>query len=123
MISLFIILMRFVHAFVYYLFFLSIRRPPRSTRTDTLFPYTTLFRSVAELDPEGSGHDDEVATVERAAGRPCIGLHGGHAAHVGEVLAEQREAEIADLGTGTQIELVVAAFHHVLIRQIGRAHV
>src|SRR3546814_3231925 len=28
-----------------------IRRPPRSTRTDTLFPYTTLFRSV----PRGSG--------------------------------------------------------------------
>src|SRR3546814_11522366 len=26
-------------------FFLLIRRPPRSTRTDTLFPYTTLFRS------------------------------------------------------------------------------
>src|SRR3546814_3004821 len=29
-------------------FFLMIRRPPRSTRTDTLFPYTTLFRSMAE---------------------------------------------------------------------------
>src|SRR3546814_14433860 len=27
-------------------FFLMIRRPPRSTRTDTLFPYTTLFRSM-----------------------------------------------------------------------------
>src|SRR3546814_8487013 len=31
--------------FVYGYFFLMIRRPPRSTRTDTLFPYTTLFRS------------------------------------------------------------------------------
>src|SRR3546814_20336179 len=30
--------------FVFF-FFLMIRRPPRSTRTDTLFPYTTLFRS------------------------------------------------------------------------------
>src|SRR3546814_13916778 len=30
-------------------FFLMIRRPPRSTRTDTLFPYTTLFRSLALL--------------------------------------------------------------------------
>src|SRR3546814_9770249 len=30
-----------------YFFFLMIRRPPRSTRTDTLFPYTTLFRSPA----------------------------------------------------------------------------
>src|SRR3546814_2339757 len=32
-------------------FFLMIRRPPRSTRTDTLFPYTTLFRSLA---PDGA---------------------------------------------------------------------
>src|SRR3546814_18692545 len=30
-------------------FFLSIRRPPRSTRTDTLCPYTTLFRSDGEM--------------------------------------------------------------------------
>src|SRR3546814_12402575 len=29
----------------WFVFFLMIRRPPRSTRTDTLFPYTTLFRS------------------------------------------------------------------------------
>src|SRR3546814_5995255 len=29
-------------------FFLMIRRPPRSTRTDTLFPYTTLFRSASQ---------------------------------------------------------------------------
>src|SRR3546814_8490413 len=35
---------------IYFFFFLMIRRPPRSTRTDTLFPYTTLFRSlVGEL--------------------------------------------------------------------------
>src|SRR3546814_16922763 len=39
-----------------------IRRPPRSTRTDTLFPYTTLFRS-----PVG---DDRVDAAERLAGRP-----------------------------------------------------
>src|SRR3546814_11884249 len=45
---------------LYYFFFLMIRRPPRSTRTDTLFPYTTLFRSLKdkrmlglELTPEG----------------------------------------------------------------------
>src|SRR3546814_13839455 len=36
------------------IFFLMIRRPPRSTRTDTLFPYTTLFRSVFE--PRVGGH-------------------------------------------------------------------
>src|SRR3546814_5854281 len=32
---------------LFYFFFLSIRRTPRSTRTDTLFPYATLFRSLA----------------------------------------------------------------------------
>src|SRR3546814_15539396 len=32
--------------FIILFFFLIIRRPPRSTRTDTLFPYTTLFRSL-----------------------------------------------------------------------------
>src|SRR3546814_15514807 len=34
-----------------FFFFLMIRRPPRSTRTDTLFPYTTLFRSVRGAHP------------------------------------------------------------------------
>src|SRR3546814_11799006 len=37
-----------------FFFFLMIRRPPRSTRTDTLLPYTTLFRSlVADDQPLG----------------------------------------------------------------------
>src|SRR3546814_19857836 len=40
--------------------FLSIRRPPRSTRTDTLFPYTTLFRSLLS---ERSEEDDEQGDV------------------------------------------------------------
>src|SRR3546814_8944419 len=35
-----------------------IRRPPRSTRTDTLFPYTTLFRSPDELRPQRRAADD-----------------------------------------------------------------
>src|SRR3546814_16759902 len=35
-----------VHSLLVCFFFVMIRRPPRSTRTDTLFPYTTLFRSV-----------------------------------------------------------------------------
>src|SRR3546814_3167420 len=35
-----------IPSMVFFCFFLMIRRPPRSTRTDTLFPYTTLFRSV-----------------------------------------------------------------------------
>src|SRR3546814_14182609 len=44
---------------VYCFFFLMIRRPPRSTRTDTLFPYTTLFRSLIE---------NFVAFIERPGG-------------------------------------------------------
>src|SRR3546814_4705839 len=35
---------------------LMIRRPPRSTRTDTLFPYTTLFRSGGRAGPTGPEH-------------------------------------------------------------------
>src|SRR3546814_5590769 len=48
------------------LFFLMIRRPPRSTRTDTLFPYTTLFRSLIAADVtlvEPTGSDTFVAGV------------------------------------------------------------
>src|SRR3546814_17379878 len=43
-----------LHLSCLFIFFLMIRRPPRSTRTDTLFPYTTLFRSnfVKNLAPE-----------------------------------------------------------------------
>src|SRR3546814_5946824 len=41
------------------LFFLMIRRPPRSTRTDTLFPYTTLFRSPVHLR-HGDVHQHDV---------------------------------------------------------------
>src|SRR3546814_15596780 len=45
-------------------FFLMIRRPPRSTRTDTLFPYTTLFRSqqrpgLPEPRQRGPGRDED----------------------------------------------------------------
>src|SRR3546814_13608243 len=38
-------------------FFLMIRRPPRSTRTDTLFPYTTLFRSGIAICRQGLSRD------------------------------------------------------------------
>src|SRR3546814_3274003 len=43
------------------------RRPPRSTRTDTLFPYTTLFRSVVVVE----GDADRVANA-REAGFPAV---------------------------------------------------
>src|SRR3546814_16658590 len=38
-----------------FFFFLMIRLPPRSTRTDTLFPYTTLFRSLATVTADLNG--------------------------------------------------------------------
>src|SRR3546814_4771457 len=44
----------------YTFFFLMIRRPPRSTRTDTLFPYTTLFSS-----DRGAGFDIDNPLVAR----------------------------------------------------------
>src|SRR3546814_11819212 len=61
-----------------------IPRPPRSTRTDTLFPYTTLFRShllphrrrdIAELSRSGGGARFRRGARRRAAGRP--GRQGG----------------------------------------------
>src|SRR6056297_3797207 len=51
--------------FGFFFFFLMIRRPPRSTRTDTLFPYTTLFRS-ARLS---HGHRPVASSVCRAEDR------------------------------------------------------
>src|SRR3546814_9744849 len=55
----------------FYFFFLMIRRPPRSTRTDTLFPYTTLFRSwrpgLAEL-AHGFLHVDSVPVDDGVEG-------------------------------------------------------
>src|SRR3546814_14294124 len=47
--------------------FLRIRRPPRSTRTDTLFPYTTLFRSRGRVRVDGD------ADVRRRAGAGALG--------------------------------------------------
>src|SRR3546814_7056084 len=75
-----------------------IRRPPRSTRTDTLFPYTTLFRSLFRLqDPAvqalGGGlvdhRTEEHAAVLRIAGLEL--LRGG------DQLALQR---VVDVGMG-----------------------
>src|SRR3546814_5256365 len=42
-----------------------IRRPPRSTRTDTLFPYTTLFRSVLRLGAVHRDDEHAVTTFEK----------------------------------------------------------
>src|SRR3546814_13510813 len=54
-------------------FFLMIRRPPGSTRTDTLFPYTTLFRSLLSLDPDRLLHNFR----EGAGLTPRAPVYGG----------------------------------------------
>src|SRR3546814_18643311 len=57
-------------------FFLIIRRPPRSTRTDTLLPYTTLFRSAPRFE-RGRAVAQNLKRNRLAAG------HLGHAGLVG----------------------------------------
>src|SRR3546814_2322917 len=66
-----------------------IRRPPRSTRTDTLFPYTTLFRSRGR-------HQIAVVGVHRQVAQPC-----GHLDPVidigGGVRSEEHTSELQSL--------------------------
>src|SRR3546814_4635333 len=50
-----------------------IRRPPRSTRTDTLFPYTTLFRSRADL--KGVGHSLACNGTQSPLHLPVLASH------------------------------------------------
>src|SRR3546814_3446266 len=76
-----------------------IRRPPRSTRTDTLFPYTTLFRSVAHR------RHHRVAVAAQHEGRDVL---DGHLELLGQEVAEARRVEHAG---------------HADDLQIGRAHV
>src|SRR3546814_9864335 len=59
------------YSFVF-IFFLMIRRPPRSTRTDTLFPYTTLFRSA-----QAAGNTNECARRRSQPQFPDAGLESG----------------------------------------------
>src|SRR3546814_6837738 len=77
------ILLMFIHLFrlfvVSIFFFLMIRRPPRSTRTDTLFPYTTLFRSISWLRMGASRIHD--AYPRRHLGRVHRKGRGTHGAH------------------------------------------
>src|SRR3546814_13326449 len=68
-------------------FFLMIRRPPRSTRTDTLFPYTTLFRS-----GPGLGGDLDLPLGDQRPGDRGAEQVGALVDGVG---AEHREHEVA----------------------------
>src|SRR3546814_1492414 len=74
-------------------FFLIIRRPPRSTRTDTLFPYTTLFRS---LRPAGAGR-----ASPSPRSRSVVVRKGDVAASCG-ASREQRDAAPSILPAGSE---------------------
>src|SRR3546814_1572421 len=79
--------------------FLMIRRPPRSTRTDTLFPYTTLFRSALSQPASGAaftlstntalhGGEHCVLSIDAAKLTDAGGAHPGTNASVGFNVAE-----------------------------------
>src|SRR3546814_17858533 len=82
------------------IFVLMIRRPPRSTRTDTLFPYTTLFRSQRRLVGQFAHRP-----VERRARRAEIAVRQMHvggdprrlARHVGRDRSEEHTSELQSL--------------------------
>src|SRR3546814_5300145 len=91
-------------------FFLMIRRPPRSTRTDTLFPYTTLFRSrhrgarrgfEALVDPVDNGaHSHRKGVDARQA--ECIGRFAAHTMRLGgrKLGGVERNPDGANTGVG-----------------------
>src|SRR3546814_3624062 len=85
--------------FFYVFVFLILRRPPRSTRTDTLFPYTPLFRSVEQEALAGTalGRDDEIVIVdpgieeiERDELALASGIEQGRAAAAAKVGLDRR---------------------------------
>src|SRR3546814_14510589 len=59
-------------------FVLMIRRPPRSTRTDTLFPYTTLFRSARVAHEIHGGKAPRAIAVEPVVANEILGQEPCH---------------------------------------------
>src|SRR3546814_9599017 len=74
------------------LFFLLIRRPPRSTRPATLFPYTTLFRSASAQSNSAASRPSRV----RAAVRHCAGSRARVATRSG-MRSEEHTSELQSL--------------------------
>src|SRR3546814_7908306 len=71
-----------------------ILRPPRSTRTDTLLPYTTLFRSRrrdTHVRQHGKPDQEDERRVRRTAG------NGGHEIAAGDHAADRKDRERAEL--------------------------
>src|SRR3546814_7100417 len=72
-----------------------IRRPPRSTRTDTLFPYTTLFRSrSAASDDDRPVHDDRLPQIR---GQLIERQHDFRDQRRGETRSEEHTSELQSL--------------------------
>src|SRR3546814_12938133 len=95
-------------------FFLMIRRPPRSTRTDTLFPYTTLFRSCGG----GGGSHDKGTVQVSLTDAPACGYD-----HVFVTVSKVSINSSTD-GSGNWVDTDLAAPQKIdLLDQIGRAHV
>src|SRR5689334_24500305 len=63
---------------LFVVFFLMIRRPPRST----LFPYTTLFRSMLDRSPDVDGHDPRVRAALASGLAEFIDLSRPHGDHL-----------------------------------------
>src|SRR3546814_4866232 len=69
--------------------FLMLRRPPRSTRTDTLLPYTTLFRSCLDADGVGDAPQGLVSEVTPAHVQEVLDEFGAHpGCHPGDFIAD-----------------------------------
>src|SRR3546814_8096252 len=81
-------------------YFLMIRRPPRSTRTDTLFPYTTLFRSLRR--PPHHRRKDEVRDHPLPETTPRPRTLGSHAPHP-RIPTTPPNRRLTDIGASTQL--------------------
>src|SRR3546814_15799479 len=105
-------------------FFLMIRRPPRSTRTDTLFPYTTLFRSPGAPAPDVQLHF-VIAPLEDH-GRVAVKAHG-FSCHVCVLRPESAGQVTLASADPRAAPLIDPAFltddRDMAVRKIGRAHV
>src|SRR3546814_15545903 len=80
-----------------FFFFLMIRRPPRFTRTDTLFPYTTLFRSQAEHVGTRMMWDT-IVEVDLAGGAPFRAIGDSGDEYIGDTLVIATGAQAKWLG-------------------------